>query len=142
MQFKDEYRFLSNFYYAKTVYKHIEYPTSEHAYQAAKTVIQEERKLILNATSPGEAKRLGQLVTERKKWKKIRVGIMTEIVMNKFSDPKLMEMLIKTKPLHLVEGNYHHDNFWGDCLCVDCLNIVGKNELGIILEKIREGIAF
>ena len=36
--FDKEFRFLSNFYRAPLMYRGIAYPTSEHAYQAAKTI--------------------------------------------------------------------------------------------------------
>ena len=41
--FHDEYRFLSNFWPVLIDYEGIVYPTSEHAFQAAKTLIDEDR---------------------------------------------------------------------------------------------------
>ena len=37
-EFQGEYRFLSNFWPAQVVFEGVTYPTSEHAYQAAKTL--------------------------------------------------------------------------------------------------------
>ena len=37
-QFKDEFRFLSNFWQSEVVLDDRKYPTVEHAYQAAKTL--------------------------------------------------------------------------------------------------------
>lgn len=37
----------------------------------------------------------------------------------------------------IVEGNYWHDNYWGNCTCDKCKNIEGQNKLGKILMKIR-----
>lgn len=141
LSFRDKYAFLSNFHRAVATYEDVEYPTSEHAYQAAKTIIPEERMKILSLKKPGQAKREGQLVTYRKNWDKLKVGIMTEILKSKFSDPKYMKKLIATSPAILIEGNYHHDNFWGSCFCDKCVAIKGQNNLGLVLHNIREGIS-
>ena len=37
-EFQGKYRFLSNFYPCDIVYEGIQYPSTEHAYQAAKTL--------------------------------------------------------------------------------------------------------
>jgi ribA/ribD-fused uncharacterized protein len=138
--FKDEYVFLSNFYRAVVTYEDVEYPTSEHAYQAAKTIVPEGRMKILATKKPGQAKREGQLLICRKNWDKLKVGIMTEILKSKFSDPKLMKKLKDTGTAILIEGNYWHDNFWGLCTCDKCSDIIGHNNLGLVLTRIRDGI--
>lgn len=46
--FAGPYRFLSNFYPAPFVWDDILWPTSEHAYQAAKTL---DKKLVLKSAS-------------------------------------------------------------------------------------------
>jgi hypothetical protein len=70
---------------------------------------------------------------------------MYDLVFEKFSQWKnLKEMLLKTGNSHIEEGNYWHDNFWGNCRCgnrdgrrPDCL-LQGKNHLGIILMDVRD----
>jgi predicted NAD-dependent protein-ADP-ribosyltransferase YbiA (DUF1768 family) len=44
------------------------FPSTEHAYQAAKTKRIYEREDICEAKSPGKAKGLGQLVKKRPDW--------------------------------------------------------------------------
>ena len=56
--FSGVFRFLSNFYPAPVHYEGIDYPTSEHAFQAAKTVDKNQRLNIAMLETPGEAKRV------------------------------------------------------------------------------------
>jgi len=82
--------------------------------------------------SPNEAKRLGRRVNLRKDWEDIKIDIMYEINVAKFTqNENLKEMLLKTGSAKLVEGNTWHDTFWGVC------NGAGRNELGKILERVR-----
>ncbi|MCK5616237.1 NADAR family protein, partial [Candidatus Pacearchaeota archaeon] len=54
--FKGEHFYLSNFYKAPTMYDGVQYPTSENAYQAAKSLDPEVRKQFVDVT-PGKAKK-------------------------------------------------------------------------------------
>ena len=132
-EFKDEYRFLSNFWPQAVVYEGVTYPTVEHAYQAAKTVVRAERAWILAQDTPGQAKRLGQRLTIRKDWDDIKVSVMTDLVGQKFRDPELRERLLTIEG-GIIEGNYWGDRFWG----VDLKTGTGENHLGKILMRIRE----
>ena len=58
-------------------------------------------------------------------------------VREKFKDIKLVEMLLETGDLELIEGNDWHDVYYGKCSCHKC-NVSGENYLGKILMKIRE----
>lgn len=131
-QFQGEFRFLSNFWPAKITWAGIEFPSVEHAYQAAKTLRVSERIMIADAHTPGEAKRLGRRISMRKDWNNIRIGVMEELVMQKFkNDPVLKQKLLNTGKAHLEEGNKWGDTFWGTC------NGVGENHLGQILMATR-----
>ena len=146
MLFKDELHFLSNFYPAKIIYRGTSWPTTEHAFQAAKCKDGVEDENIRNAPSPSAAKRMGRRVECRHNWEEVKVDIMTEIVLLKFRQhTDLREKLLATvdpdSPLYhieLEEGNFWHDNFWGNCYCQKCYGIEGKNALGIILMEVRE----
>ncbi len=131
-EFKGEYRFLSNFASAKVEYCGFEYPTAEHAYQAAKSLSIAVRREILAAESPGVAKKMGQKVEIRQHWDKIRWCIMFDIVWTKFNrNPRLAARLKATGDANLVEANTWGDVFWGVC------EGVGENFLGLILEQVR-----
>lgn len=131
-KFTGEYRWLSNFYPAEILYDGLTYPTSEHAYQAAKTLDVKKRQYIANLPSPGKAKRAGQLVVLRADWEQVKIAVMREIVRAKFSQhPDLRFKLVQTGDEELVEGNTWGDRFWGVC------NGSGQNQLGKILMEVR-----
>lgn len=140
MTFRGEFDFLSNFYPQPIVFEGREWLTSEHAYQASKTLVDEEWQQIRDAPSAGKAKRLGKrkedggIVTLRPDWKEVRVGIMHAIQEAKFSIPELEQKLLSTGKLRLVEGNVWNDGFWG----VDNRTGLGQNVLGKLLMQIRE----
>lgn len=138
--FSDEFAFLSNFFPAKVVYFGMEYPTSEHAFQAAKTLDQVERMAIAALISPGQAKQAGRRVTLRSDWENIKLEVMENIVRIKYRDRELAKMLIATGEEKLVEGNYWHDIFWGKCTC-DIHAGTGENHLGKILMKVRDDLS-
>lgn len=135
--FDGEFAFLSNFYNASCIFEEKFYPTVEHAFQAAKSLDHAERDWIAAAGSPGLAKRLGRRVNLRSDWEKIKFDVMEECLRSKFTDPVLKQKLLATGDEELVEGNYWHDNTYGNCSCEKCKDIVGRNMLGNILMKLR-----
>lgn len=137
-QFRGKYRFLSNFFYSSVYYEGEIYPTSEHAYQAAKSLNTLEREKIKKATSPGKAKRLGKRINIRQDWEEIKYQTMRDIVLSKFSRNKdLAIKLMATKDEQLIEGNTWHDNIWGSCSCIRCKKTEGQNLLGKALMEVR-----
>ena len=135
--FDGEFAFLSNFYNASCIFEGKLYPTVEHAFQAAKSLDHAERDWIAAAGSPGLAKRLGRRVNLRPDWEKVKFDVMEECLRSKFADPVLKQKLLATGDEELVEGNYWHDNTYGNCSCEKCKDIVGRNMLGNILMKLR-----
>ncbi len=130
--FSGVFRFLSNFYPAPVRYEGIDYPTSEHAFQAVKTVDVNQRLNIAMLETPGEAKKYGKTVRMRPAWDDIKVGVMAEIVEAKFSqNPHLLEMLIATDDMEIIEGNTWGDTFWG------VSDGEGENNLGKVLMEVR-----
>lgn len=129
--FSGEYRFLSNFYSSKIKFGRLEYPTVEHAYQAAKTLNEEDREIVSKAPTPGVAKRLGRQLALRDDWEKVKLGIMLHLVRVKFGTVAFEDKLLSTGEAELIEGNYWNDTFWGVC------RGRGENHLGKILMKVR-----
>lgn len=103
----------------------------------------EKRKQIMTLTA-GEAKKFGRKMEIRTDWTdELRLQIMESLLRQKFSKTNidLMILLIETYPLKLVEGNNWHDNFFGSCTCKkETCRDTGKNNLGKLLEKIRDEI--
>lgn len=110
------------------------YPSVEHAYQAAKTTVPQERAKIARLATPGEAKRAGRRVTLRPDWDAIKLDVMRGLLLQKFTYPDLGRALLETKPAELIEGNSWHDTFWG----VDLTTGRGENHLGKLLMEIRD----
>lgn len=134
--FDGEYRFLSNFWKAPVEYEGIVYPSSEHAYQAAKTLDKGVRSVFAEIASPGAIKKMGQTITLRPDWEDVKINVMRDIVTAKFEqNADLMEKLMTTKGHDLIEGNTWGDTFWGECPLGK-----GRNELGKILMSIRDDI--
>ena len=139
--FTGKYYFLSNFSNSY-IYdeKGIEYPTVEHYFQAAKTFNTQKRQEIAAAPTPGKAKWLGRRVNLRPDWNDVKTDVMRSALRIKFSQPYLREKLLETGDAELIEGNWWHDNFYGDCHCEKCKNIAGENRLGKLLMEIREDL--
>jgi ribA/ribD-fused uncharacterized protein len=143
-KFSGDWAFLSNFAPIVADWEGILYPTAEHAFQAAKTDNEHQRFRIYQATTPKRAKLLGRSVDLRSDWEEgFKLVAMEHVVTSKFTlfeDKKTM--LLSTNGAELVEGNYWHDNFWGNCYCGrnSSCTYGGKNHLGKILMKVREEI--
>jgi hypothetical protein len=139
VQFAGEYSFLSNFYPCPVEWQGMEYPTVEHAFQAAKTDDPGERLKVRDAESPAAAKQLGKRVTLRPGWDSYRFEVMQALVRQKFTrHPDLREKLLATGDAELVEGNTWRDTTWGATWNKDKQAWVGKNHLGRILMRIRD----
>ena len=137
-RFCKEYKFLSNFFPSPIVEEGVNYPTVEHAYQAMKNLDNEYRVKVADCGYPGNAKKLGRKVLLRSNWEEIKNSIMAGLIRRKFLDPDLRRKLLATVGHILVEGNWWHDQYWGNCLCSRCRNIPGLNYLGKILMTIRD----
>lgn len=133
-RFIGKYSFLSNFWRCNIRFEGKTYPSTEHAFQAAKTLNDSDRETIRKLTAPKEAKRFGRRVKLRKDWESVKLNIMEMVIEQKFKDPELRGCLLETGDAKLVEGNSWGDVFWGQC------DGVGENHLGRILMKVREKI--
>jgi N-glycosidase YbiA len=134
--FSGDYKFLSNFYPCKVKLDDVEYPSVEHAYQAAKTLDTDDRRAFHEHPLPtaAQSKKLGKALSLRRDWESVKLNVMEALLMQKFADSELRKQLNDTGTLKLVEGNYWGDSFWG----VDHKK-GGKNHLGRLLMKIRDG---
>jgi ribA/ribD-fused uncharacterized protein len=113
--------------------------TVEHLYQSLKTTNEMEAKIVLSAATPGRAKHLGQRVTLRPDWAKVKNGFMLNLLSQKFDQPRFRDLLLATGERFLVEGNTWHDLHWGVCFC-KTHNGQGRNWLGHQLMVVRDNI--
>ena len=130
--FNGPYRFLSNFWSCTVYLDGIVYRSLEHAYQAAKTLDEDERSWVRASPRTGLAKQKGRRVTMRGDWDRIKKRVMFKLVKDKFTrDETLGTKLLETGDALLVEDNTWGDTYWGKC------NGKGKNHLGKILMRVR-----
>lgn len=130
-EFRGEYQWLSNFVEVPIELDSVLYPSVEHAYQAAKTLIRKERLRFLNC-SAAEAKKKGKTVTLRSDWETIRLSLMEKLCRQKYQQEPFRTKLLETGDCLIEENNYWNDTFWGIC------RGTGMNHLGKIIMKIRK----
>jgi len=132
--FQGEYRWLSNFWPCVVVDEFgINYPSVEHAYQAAKTSDVVQRMWIRNSETPGIAKRRGKTLKNlTPEWERIKIDVMKDMVRQKFKNQELAKKLDDTADSEIIEGNTWGDTFWGVC------RGRGLNFMGRILMEIRQ----
>lgn len=114
----------------------------EHLFQAAKHDGHPIRQtIILNAKTPGKAKKLGRKWKldehELAAWNAHKIDVMLALV----NDKLYRNLDMRDELVHLegpiIEENDWHDNFWGNCICPKCRGIRGDNYLGKLYEMAR-----
>jgi hypothetical protein len=129
--FFGEYRYLSNFHVADVYFDGLKYPSSECAYQAAKTLETSLREEFVSMT-PSQAKKGGSIIDLRPDWEDVKTEVMASIVFDKFyRNIDLRRKLIETGDKYLEESNHWSDRTWGVC------KGTGENRLGRILMRTR-----
>jgi len=130
--FFGEYRWLSNFHIVDIYYDGVIYPSTEHAYQAAKSSNINTRKEFLKLSCK-EAQLKGQTIKIVDNWIDIKYSVMFNVILYKFKhNDDLKKMLVDTGDKYLEETNHWGDTYYGVC------NGEGQNKLGKILMEVRE----
>ncbi len=105
------------------------YPTSEHAYQAAKCTSPEGKEAIRNARSPLQAKKLANVTYEADKdpdWEQKKVAVMEAILRVKLAQhSEAAEALAQSGQEDIVEDS-PTDYFWGEGADGSGQNVLGK----------------
>lgn len=127
----------------------VNYPTAEHYMMAEKARLfndKDAEQRILNAKSPGEAKKTGREVLgfDQETWEKNRFDIVVKGNYHKFNqNQELKTFLLNTKQRVLVEAS-PVDRIWGIGLSQDHefakipVKWKGLNLLGFALMEVRE----
>ena len=128
--FIGDYAFLSNDYQVPVQYQGLQYTNSESAYQAAKCITIADR-LTYTSVSGLEARRKSRTGLHQSDFSKYKLDIMRDICFCKFSqNPTLANKLLNTCDAELIAEGF--GTYWGTS------HLVGRNELGKILMKVRE----
>ncbi|AHX01037.1 hypothetical protein HL13_gp77 [Dinoroseobacter phage DFL12phi1] len=139
MGFRDEYRWLSNFYHAPITVTGFEYDNTEAAYQAAKTINIQHREQFKHLTG-AQAKKQGRNVILRHDWDFVKLEIMELVLRAKFmTHPDLAQKLKDTGSRDIIEFNTWGDTYWGQ-IKDSKGKLVGDNILGKLLMNIRSDI--
>ena len=131
----DEHGYLSNFSRHRIFLKGKVWRTVEHYFQAQKFAGKKQEEEVRRAFTPKQAAQIGR---DRKNplrhdWEEVKVGIMKEALIAKFTQHEdLKELLLKTEDALLVEHTAR-DKFWGDGGHGHGLNMLGK-----LLMEVRE----
>ena len=133
------YGVFSNLYKRTIVFEGVEYPTSEHAYQAGKARKEAVKKWLMDAPSPSLLAMAahGLYVWDvAPEWSKTKFDRMRGVLHAKFTQhDDLHELLLSTGDARLVEVatvDNAVNRLWGE------VNGVGKNMLGVLLMELRE----
>ena len=132
--YEGKHYYLSNFSSFMVEWMGALWPTSEHAYQAAKFRDMFLRKSIRRATSAHEAKKLARRHSNeiRPDWDEVKVDCMRSILTAKLQQHTfIQDMLVGTGDAELVEDS-PRDSFWGRGPDWD-----GENQLGNIWMGLR-----
>ena len=128
----DEHGYCSNFWRAPIEVNGETYPTTEHYFQACKTMLLEEREMIRTLPTPKEAKFAGYHVQLRPDWEKVKEGVMLVGLRAKFTQ----HLDLKGKLLSTGDASLHEnspwDKYWGYA------GGKGQDRLGKLLMQIRE----
>lgn len=133
--FTGEYAWLSNFDTTPFMSGGSTVRSVEHMYQACKAVSRSDQEVILAASTPGLAKKLGRKVKLVDNWEEVKDSTMLACLILKFSQNQhLAQKLVDTGDAMLIEGNWWGDKYWGVC------KGEGKNMLGYMLMGLRDEI--
>jgi N-glycosidase YbiA len=137
---EDPYGFLSNFwrhvqFNVSMYHRATAFATNEHWYQSQKARDEKTRNWIASAPTATLAMKAGRMLSPaevREDWNEVKIAVMREGLLSKFSDPNLRLMLKWTGDALLIEDS-PVDKFWGGSLPGS------KNMLGILLMEVRDG---
>jgi ribA/ribD-fused uncharacterized protein len=132
--YTSQYDWMRNDYHSKIKVGGIEYPTAEHAYQAAKTTDKTLKKAIADQVFIADARKMGRNLDLPDNWDDRKGDIMQTILRQKFmQNEEIADRLMKTDYDSIVADM--RDEYWGTGK-----NGFGENYLGAYLEEVRQEI--
>ena len=130
----DAYGEFSNFAIYPLVIEGVDWPTSEHYYQAHKYTDPVLMEKVRAAKTPMEAALLGRdpNIPKRPDWDEYKDIAMEVAVRAKFAQYESLQVLLKSTKNSAIYEHTKNDCYWGDCG-----DRTGKNKLGLLLMKLR-----
>lgn len=143
--FQSQFSPLSNLFVAPIRRNGITYRSSEHAFQHAKALCNDDHAIarsVLDEPCPYEAMALGKKIPITSEWQSKQLIVMEEILRLKLEQvPQFVQELKSTGNQHLVENA--RSPFWGAGTHYNALSIFnktypGRNHMGRLLVKVRD----
>lgn len=141
--FRGEYHFLSNFAAIPVNILGRTWDSSEHAFQAHKSLFATDASKVedwldqLQAATIRESKVMGKRIAiDLDAWNAFSAEAMRRTLAAKFTPPALADRLKATGDTVLIEYNEWGDRIWG----VDSKTGVGTNRLGGLLMELRASL--
>ncbi len=134
-QFRGEYNWLSNMYSCKVVHKRKLFNSVENAYMFAKNDTCEDWLHFCLNNPPNICKKESKNIEIRADWEEVKLGIMYNLLLQKFKQEPFRTKLLATGNENIQEGNFWNDKFWGICLKSNPNE--GENNLGRLIMYIR-----
>ncbi len=131
---KNAYGEFSNFALFPLVIDGVDWPTSEHYYQAHKYTDPELMERVRQAKTPMEAALMGRdpNIPKREDWDTYKDIAMEKAVRAKFAQHEELKVLLKATGTSFIYEHTKNDCYWGDCG-----DRTGKNKLGLLLMQLR-----
>ena len=117
----------------------VEYPTAEHYFQCQKTFAKDERDLILASDDPLKAWVIGNKVTLRPKWERMKVDVMYEGNKVRFEqNQEITKSLCSTAGSISMSGSTKFWNYWNGIIMERIrAELKGSSEDIFVIEKLR-----
>lgn len=133
--FRGQYNWLSNMYKCQVLYNGSIFESVENAYMYAKNTEDNNWLNFCLKNPPNVCKKESKNIIIRKDWEDIKLEIMYQLLIQKFTQEPFRTKLLNTGNENIQEGNYWNDTFWG----VDLKQNpnVGENNLGRLIMYIR-----
>jgi ribA/ribD-fused uncharacterized protein len=130
----DAYGEFSNFASYPIVVDGVDWPTSEHYYQAHKYTDPDLMERVRHAKSPMEAAKIGRdpTIPKRLDWDVYKDIAMETALRAKFEQYEYLKNLLKSTNATVLHEHTKNDIYWGDGG-----DGTGKDKLGQLLMKLR-----
>jgi ribA/ribD-fused uncharacterized protein len=113
------------------------YPSTEHAFQAAKARFARDHHKVRRAQNPASAKYLGRQIPLRDDWEEVKFDVMWSCLCAKWEQhPEFRRVLRLTGSRLIYEGNTWGDRVWG--VTQEGPIWCGRNALGEMLMELRD----
>lgn len=138
-EFKEKYRWLSNFSPVIVKFRGRNYPSVEHAYMSTKSHDKKWKDFCADPNnSAAEVKKASKDIELSDYWELEKLNVMWECLEKKFTQQPYKSLLLDTGNQNIQEGNYWGDEFWGVNLKTEPNK--GENHLGRMIMQLRDKI--